>query len=101
MSTVAPLLSVLLSFLFLGGDEERDMLVVRLKELHQKRDVLSVEVKERGRRLSSATPPSERESFEARVMLLNRFLIVENTVLDGFTLPSHWPALVAGRRQFR
>ncbi|MFY0530544.1 hypothetical protein ACN28I_47715 [Archangium gephyra] len=68
----------------LGGDEGRNMLVARLKELQQKRDVLSPELKERSRRLSSTAPPGEQESFEAGVMRLNRLLSVENTILDAF-----------------
>ncbi|MFY0566951.1 hypothetical protein ACN28E_24360 [Archangium lansingense] len=69
----------------LGGDEGRNMLVARLKELQQKRDVLSPELKARGRRLSSSTtPPSEWESFKANVKGLKRLLSVESTILDGF-----------------
>ncbi|WNG60922.1 hypothetical protein F0U59_44105 [Archangium gephyra] len=61
----------------LGGDEGRNLLVARLRELHSKRDVLFAELKKQGRR--------EGESFEAQVMLLNRFLTVERTILHGFS----------------
>lgn len=70
--------------ILLGGNEEREFLVSRLKELHQKRDALSVQVNARAPRRGATLAPSEEASYRAVVLHRGRVTQLENTILRGF-----------------
>ncbi|WP_257454820.1 hypothetical protein [Archangium lipolyticum] len=67
----------------LGGNEEREYLAARLKELHRKRDELSAQVKVRAHSLGASIARDD-ESFRTQVWHRGRLIQVENAILRGF-----------------
>jgi hypothetical protein len=70
--------------ILLGREEERDFLVAKLKQLHQKRDELSTQVKARAPDRSDSLSPREEETFKALVRHRGRVTQLENAILRGF-----------------
>lgn len=70
--------------LLVGRNEEREFLVTQLKQLQQKRDELSAQVKTRAPKSGASPSPSEEASFKELVGHRGRVTQLENAILRGF-----------------
>ncbi|QRK04215.1 hypothetical protein JQX13_28530 [Archangium violaceum] len=78
------ILNAALLLIRLGGNEERAFLVEQLKQLHQRRDALSTQVKERAPGRGASPAPRGEDAFKELLGHRGRVTQLESAILRGF-----------------